>query len=408
MIVRAAPSHAARAWIDRYRTSVSLSEGRHFELLTVVRASDREAGVVVRPGAESRPALALRRLTLLAEAHGAIDHPLVPRLAHLHTDPDAPFVELAADVATDARGLVRSLADQRIRLPYAQSLVLVDAVLDAMESAHRAGFVLGRLALEDVWLSPDGQPSVIGWGAHVTLERDDGSVDASLAPLEPPEVAAGAPITASHDFVVALLFARALAPLVQPPAAFARVLAGNPRPGDEAAVAMLTELDRRFLAQHASRPSFAEGRQSLAAVRRALGEMPDPDGLSRTVAATLARSAEHDVNLLLPQDPTEQNVVVESRGAWVDGLDGRTSLGPSLRAILAHLLTLHRERPGATTTLWELLAVGWPGEQPIPEAGANRVYAAIRRLRRTGLAGVLEWHEGGYRIVPAARLTTID
>lgn len=407
--MRAVPSHAARAWIDRYRGAVSLSEGRHFELLTVIRSADREAGVVVRPGAESRPALALRRLTALAEAHRMIDHPTVPHLAHLHADPDAPFVELAADVATDVRGLVRSLADQRVRLSYGQSLVLVDAVLDAMEAAQRVGLALGRLALEDVWLSPDGLPSVIGWGAHVTIERDDGTVDASLAPLESPEVAFGAAITPTDDFVAALLFARALAQVVEPPAIIARSLAGTVREADRAALALSTDIDRRFLAQHApERPTFAEGRRSLAALRRALGEAPDPEGLSRIVSATLARSAEHDLQLLMPPDPTEQNVMVQACGEWVDGLDGRTSLGPSLRAILAHLLAAHRERPGTTTTLWELLAIGWPGEAPIPEAGANRVYAAIRRLRRTGLAGVLEWHDGGYRIVPAARLTTIE
>ena len=145
----------------------------------------------------------------------------------------------------------------------------------------------------------------------------------------------------------------------------------------------------------------------IRALDRALGIAPDPAGLTRTVEAMLARSAEHEVPLLATLEPTEKVITIDQAGAWVDSESGRTTLGPSLRAILAPLLTERRERPGKTSTLWDLLEVGWPGERPMPEAGANRVYAAISRLRKLGLLGALEWHEGGYRISPSAPVTTI-
>lgn len=39
---------------------------------------------------------------------------------------------------------------------------------------------------------------------------------------------------------------------------------------------------------------------------------------------------------------------------------------------------------GAALTLWNLLEAGWPGERPLPDAGANRVYVAAARRGRTG------------------------
>ena len=45
-----------------------------------------------------------------------------------------------------------------------------------------------------------------------------------------------------------------------------------------------------------------------------------------------------------------------------------------------------------------------PGERPLAEAGANRVYVALTRLRTMGLRDVIERFEDGYRLSPRAVL----
>ena len=57
--------------------------------------------------------------------------------------------------------------------------------------------------------------------------------------------------------------------------------------------------------------------------------------------------------------------------------------------------------PGASLSLSELLAAGWPGESMVAHAGANRVYAAIATLRKMGLKPYLLRRDDGYLIDPA-------
>lgn len=397
-------STAPVPWLGRYRGPASLRDGRHFDLMTATRASDRCGVVIVRPGPEARPEHAARRLADLAAAHRAIAHPRVPSVGHAAVEGEPLFVELECDVALDGRELARMLTERGARLPYAQAMVLRDAWRDAMAAAHAVGQVLGRASLADLWLSPGGDPWIVGWGAHVTIGRDDGTIEPALGAIEPLDVAAGVPPTPASDFALLLLLERALIAVTELPDEIVRGLNGAPsRVLDERLA-----LERDFLvARPASRPSFAEGVARLAALDHALGLAPDPEGLSRTVESTLARSAEREVPTLALIEPTEKVLTVDQEGAWVDSDAGRTTLGPSLRAILGHLLELRRTSPGKTCSLWELLEVGWPGEQPRPDSGANRVYAAISRLRKLGLLGALEWHEGGYRISPSAPVTTI-
>lgn len=84
----------------------------------------------------------------------------------------------------------------------------------------------------------------------------------------------------------------------------------------------------------------------------------------------------------------------------------RVELGrrPSLRRILAHLVDRRLTAPGHPATVVELVAVGWPGEQPTAESGAERVYTAIRTLRAFGLRDLLRQQDGGYLLDPTVSL----
>ena len=48
----------------------------------------------------------------------------------------------------------------------------------------------------------------------------------------------------------------------------------------------------------------------------------------------------------------------------------------------------------------ELLEAGWPGERPVAQAGANRVYVELNRLRRLGLRELLVKTADGYALAP--------
>jgi predicted ATPase len=76
----------------------------------------------------------------------------------------------------------------------------------------------------------------------------------------------------------------------------------------------------------------------------------------------------------------------------------------ALRLILLALCEARRARPGAGLSLAEVQSAGWPGERLHPEAGAARVYTAIRTLRRMGLEAALITRDDGYLIDPSVAL----
>lgn len=98
---------------------------------------------------------------------------------------------------------------------------------------------------------------------------------------------------------------------------------------------------------------------------------------------------------------------VGSGAYWFEAPGGaRVALSrrPSLRRVLAHLVALRASSPGAAASVMALLAAGWPGERVLPEAGAERVYTAVRTLRSMGLQAVLVRRDGGYALDPAVPL----
>jgi hypothetical protein len=90
-------------------------------------------------------------------------------------------------------------------------------------------------------------------------------------------------------------------------------------------------------------------------------------------------------------------------GEWLETPNGmRHALGTRrpLRRLLVALAEARRDRAGAALTVEEMLQAGWPGEDPLPEAGHNRVYVAVSTLRKLGLGELLQRWDGGYRLDP--------
>lgn len=95
-------------------------------------------------------------------------------------------------------------------------------------------------------------------------------------------------------------------------------------------------------------------------------------------------------------------VAISSSGTWFQKGQAQVDLfrRPSLQRILARLIEVYRHETGRPVTVHELMESGWPGEIMIRESGNERVYTAIRTLRRMGLDGVLLTRDGGYMLNP--------
>jgi hypothetical protein len=138
--------------------------------------------------------------------------------------------------------------------------------------------------------------------------------------------------------------------------------------------------------------------------------MSDAQGLRRGLypsARSLARREFLGGSSGRPAEVARQEVLRIGPGAeWFQREDGEVvelKTRRSLRRILAHLVKMHQKGAEARTVR-QLQAAGWPGERMLPKSGADRVYTAIRTLRRFGLEGILITRNGGYLLSPACAL----
>lgn len=81
--------------------------------------------------------------------------------------------------------------------------------------------------------------------------------------------------------------------------------------------------------------------------------------------------------------------------------------GP-LRKIIVALAEAREERVGTGLSPDDVLDAGWPGDVVTAEAGAARVYSAIRTLRTNGLEDVLLTQDDGYLIDPDVSIMWLD
>jgi len=81
--------------------------------------------------------------------------------------------------------------------------------------------------------------------------------------------------------------------------------------------------------------------------------------------------------------------------------------GP-LRKIIVALAEARQARPGEGLSPDDILEAGWPGDIVTAEAGAARVYSAIRTLRTHGLEEVLLTQDDGYLIDPNVAIHWLD
>lgn len=106
---------------------------------------------------------------------------------------------------------------------------------------------------------------------------------------------------------------------------------------------------------------------------------------------------------LRPSSGPAPELVVGRDARWLTLPDGRRlsllRYGP-LRRILDRLVAERLDGEGRGLSAEALIEAGWPGERMLHSAGLLRVYTAVRRLRRLGLAQALLTRDDGYVLDP--------
>ena len=367
-----------------------------------VEREGRGATLVVVGATTSDRGRVRAALDAVARVHALIDHPRIPRLVERGEHDGVPFVELDCDAAVDGPDLLRMLGDARVKMPYGQGDAIFTVVREAMQAAHRVSdprtgrpICLGQLSHANLLFSPRGWMWLVGFGFNFPVLKETGTPEGLAPVFQAPEVLAGEPPTPVADYVAVLLAARSLTSFCDIGEITQRILRASISPNNMELYEAVRYFESRFIAEPpALRPSIEEGIQKSIRLREILGTSIDVEGLSRTIAEVLEE-----------QPPTEEagRISIGGDGAHIELPSGkRHLLGRAHKQIVRLLLQAHQKSPERRLDVWELLEAGWPGEDPIPEAGANRVYVALARLRQLGLREVIEQGDGGYRLKPGA------
>lgn len=360
-----------------------------------------ERVLVVRPSPGAHPARSVECLRRLATSHGQIEHQRVPQVVTAVLEGDDPHVALRLRALASGFEVAARLALEGRRLPYPSADGFVLALREALEAGHRAPngpHCIGRLSLGNVLFDERGRHHLVGFGHNVVVDDEHGRPDPTIRFFQAPELLVMSAPTPMSDYVTLLLLARSIIDHVELPKLLRGVLAGASGAASERLLARLLRfIEQRVIAElPARRASFSEALALAQRVRRVLGVAPERDGL-----APLARSL-----LSLDRAPATPPGVwlLASDAAWIERDGQRVRLAGAARAMLVALVDRHLWGASPELDVWQLFDLAWPGDRASYERGMNRVHATLSRLRRAGLASLLERSSKGYRLCPSAEV----
>jgi hypothetical protein len=402
-------THPSSAWLGRYRCVHTIRSRRALHIVSATRESDARPCVVIVPSPSTGSRRAARLFAEIERVHGLLDHPRIPRVSACGVAGQIPYLELACDAVADGVDAHAFLAGSPRKLSLAHADGFFTELRLAVRAAHavtdprtKRPICLGRLSTASLLFSRTGQFYLIGHGESASPDAASPAPDEAIPTFRAPELESGGAPSPGGDYAALMLFAQSMSPLVDLPPSLSRPFSGSPS-AEQLEIAELL----RWLAAHvigakpAARRSVAEAESVVNRLREMCGVEPDLEGFAARMRVLLDSPVGPPLDGAAPSGRPEVTLGVET--CWVVGPDGaRHLLGRAQRRIVDALAALHRRSPGAVLTIPELLEIGWPGERPMAEAGANRVYVALTHLRRMGMRGVIERHEGGYRFVPGA------
>jgi tetratricopeptide (TPR) repeat protein len=144
--------------------------------------------------------------------------------------------------------------------------------------------------------------------------------------------------------------------------------------------------------------STDERTAGFGSVRRTLKSLGDSPNNSPSVRVLLLFLGDR----LLELGDQGKGLAISSDGSWFS-LPRTARVQVRSRRTQRVLLALGKarlEQAGEGLTIEELLKFGWPDENVVATAGANRVYVVISQLRKAGLSEILMKRAGGYLLDP--------
>ncbi|GAA1631280.1 Stk1 family PASTA domain-containing Ser/Thr kinase [Georgenia ruanii] len=344
---------------DRYEVTARIARGG---MATVYRAMDRRlertvAVKVMHPHLAESPDF-VARFRREARAAARLSHPGVVAVHDQGMAGDASYLTMEYVDGPNLRTVLR----ERGPLPLGEALRLVEQVLDALASAHRAGLVHRDIKPENVLLTPDGRAKVADFGlARAVTEATaatTGTVLGTVAYLAPEIVTDGRADPRADVYAVGVLLYELItgaqpftgeAPIQ---VAFQHVNSAVPAPS--AAVPWLpAEVDELVTALTArsadERPQDAGA--ALTLVRRTLAAL-DPAVLARRADAPAGAAAAAD------PDATRATDVRPSHGTVALPIG---AIGPAPETESAPAPRRRRARPRLLLALLVLLLAAGAG-----------------------------------------------
>lgn len=396
------------SWLGRYGRPSQIRRRAAYTLASTVRIGDGSPCVVLVSGPGADQTRAAEMFARIERAHNALHDECIPPVSARGMFQGRPFLELACDAVMDGVQLHRRLIDARLRVPVGAADAFATELGRALDVAHaarvplvRRPICLGRLSYANLLFAPSGRFYLVGFGHNFVVETPSGLPDGWVMTFQAPEVAIGEAPSPSGDHVALHLLLRSLLPLLDLGPTLARILFGEPEPPDMEILHCARWPDVHLVAEPPTRRRTRAEAAAMADRLRTLCQIsPDLQGFTRLVRQILK-----DAVAPRSSPAGRRTLVIGVETSWIVGTDGsRQVLGQAHRRIVTALADLHRTAPGEILTMREILEIGWPGESPIAEAGANRVYVALTQLRRMGLRDLLERCDGGYRFVPDVQI----
>lgn len=399
-------------FLDRYSDPLPIRSRAAFQILSAQRTSDGRACVLVLPGSNAAPRAAAEAFAEIERVHALVEHPLIPRVEARGEASGTPFLELACEAVVDGIEIVRLFADSDRKIPYGAADAFIASLREAMQAAHAVvdpftgrPVCLGRMSAGNILFDARGRWWLVGFGRNFPVEKETGAIDGATAYFQAHELSSGGEPSPSGDYVALLLFMRSVMPYVDlATGPIGRILRGDVQPSDMELLDLLKQVELRVISEVPSRrATIAEAVEIADRIRAIVGAPLDRDGYAAFVESIL-RSADPSP-LEGDTTPAVRTLTVGPDLAWIAGPDGKRSrLGRPARRIVGALVEHHRGGAAGALTTWDLLEAGWPGERPVAEAGANRVYVTLARLRQLGLRELIERNDDGFRIAAGTEI----
>ncbi|WP_447925274.1 Stk1 family PASTA domain-containing Ser/Thr kinase [Georgenia muralis] len=383
---------------DRYEVGARIARGG---MATVYRAVDRRlertvALKVMHPHLAESPDF-VARFRREARAAARLTHPGVVAVHDQGTTGEASYLVMELVEGPNLRTVLR----RRGALPLGEALTVVDHVLDALASAHRAGLVHRDIKPENVLLTQDGRPKVADFGlARAVSEATaatTGTVLGTVAYLAPEIVTEGRADQRADVYAVGVLLYELLTG--RPPftgdapirIAYQHVTGRVPAPSAQLSwlPAEVDELVGALTARELDeRPVDAAA--ALALARRCVHDLDPADLVRRADVPPAAQPGSEEAPdargtaaVDLPRRYGTVALPIGALAAREEGPARRARAWPRVVALLLAIALV----AGAGALWW--FRVGPGATVPVPQAQGQAEDVAVDALRDAGLVPVV-------------------